>query len=261
MGRIIVLASGKGGTGKTTITANLGIALAMKKQRVLLIDADIAMSNLSLHLGMQSAPITLHEVLLGEAGIEDAIYDGPKGVELIPSGLSLETYRRIDSERLKSVVSSLKENYDFILLDAPAGVEKNVMSALSAGEELILVTDPSSPSIADALKTKIIAQKLGSRPIGIIINFVHGEKGEIQKEQIMKLLELPSYGTIPYDAEVRKSFMSETVQPVMIRKPDSPASKEIMKVADKLIGIEVQEEKPKKESFIKALLSRLFGKK
>ena len=231
MARIIALASGKGGVGKTVITVNLGIALARRGKRVLLVDADIAMANLSLLLGMQSSPITLHDVLLGESSVSDAIYDGPEGVQFIPSGLSLESYRRVDSERLAPVLQEIVEDYDFILIDAPAGIEKNVMSALSAAEEILLVTAPNSPSIADVLKTKIVAQRLGSKPIGVIINFTRGEKGEIDKEDIMKMLELPVYGIIPFDDEVRKSFMQERVSPVIVRKPDCPASEAIMKTA------------------------------
>ena len=260
MGRVITLASGKGGTGKTTITANLGIALAMRKQKVLLIDADVAMSNLSLILGMQSSPITLHEVLLGEAGIEDAIYEGPKGIELIPSGLSLESYRKVDSERLKSVVDQVKDDYDFVLLDAPAGIGKDTLSSISAADQVLLIVDPSSPAIADALKTKIIAQKIGSKPFGIIINFMRKEKGEVKKEQIMKLMELPAYGIIPFDTEVRKTFMLEQVEPIIIRKPDSPASKAIHKTAAKLTGLEVEFEEEKK-SVIQSFLDKLFKRK
>src|SRR3989338_8722844 len=107
MGRSIAIVSGKGGVGKTSICANLGIALAQRGVSVCLVDADIAMANLSLLLGMQSSPITLHDVLLGEAGVQDAIYDGPKGVKFVPSGLSLENYRRVDSERLAKVVTSI----------------------------------------------------------------------------------------------------------------------------------------------------------
>jgi septum site-determining protein MinD len=178
--------------GKTTLTANIGISLAQAGYSVCLIDADIAMANLSLLLGMQSSPITLQDVLLGEASIEDALYDGPAGVKFVPSGLSLESYRRVDSERLESVVKSIKSRFDFVLLDAPAGIEKNVLAAMASSEELLLVTMPESPSIADALKTKTMAERLGVKPLGVVVNFVYGQKGEISVSDIQKVLELPA---------------------------------------------------------------------
>ena len=261
MARIIAIASGKGGTGKTTVTANLGIALSKLGKKVLLIDADVAMANLSLILGMQSSPITLHDVLLGESQVHDAIYDGPNGVRFIPSGLSLDNYKRVDSERLTSIVSQLNDQYDFVLLDVAAGIEKNVLSALSASQETIIVTMPTSPAIADALKTKIVAQRLGSKVIGVIINFVMNENGEITKNDIANMLELPVYGSVPYDPEVRKSFMQEKVSPVMVRKPDCPAAQEIAKIASKMTGLKVSDiATGKKQGFFSRLFS-VFRKK
>jgi septum site-determining protein MinD len=256
MARIITIASGKGGTGKTTLTANLGICLSKLGKKVLLIDADVAMANLSLILGMQSSPITLHDILLGEAQVHDAIYDGPQGLHFIPSGLSLDNYKRVDSERLGSIVSEVSENYDFILLDAAAGIEKNVLSAFSASQESIIVTMPTSPAIADALKTKLVAQRLGSKVVGVVLNFVMGEKGEISKNEVSSILELPVYGIVPYDAEVRKSFMQQKVSPVSIRKPSSPAAVEFNKIASKLSGLRVRQDDVKKEG----LFSKIFSK-
>lgn len=263
MNRVITLASGKGGVGKTMLTGNVGICLAELGFKVCLIDADIAMANLSLLLGMQSSPITLHDVLLGEAAVDDAMYDGPKGVKFIPSGLSLENYRRVDSERLESVIVSLKNRFDFVLLDAPAGIEKNVLAALAAADEVILITMPESPSIADVLKTKMVAERLGSKPIGIIVNAVYGEKGEIPAEDIMRILELPSFGSVPFDPEVRKSFMQEKVLPVVLRAPNTPASKAIRSVAAKIAGVEWREEKREGGIIAKLFnaLSSLFKKK
>jgi septum site-determining protein MinD len=260
MARVITIASGKGGTGKTTVTANLGICLSKLGKKVLLIDADVAMANLSLILGMQSSPITLHDVLLGEAQVHDAIYDGPEKLHFIPSGLSLDNYKRVDSERLSSLVSELTENYDFILLDAAAGIEKNVLSAFSASQETLLVTMPTSPAIADALKTKLVAQRLGNKVIGIVVNFVMGEKGEISKNETSSILELPVYGVVPYDPEVRKSFMQQKVAPVSIRKSDSIAAQEFQKIASKLTGLKVQETQTKKEGLFSRILSK-FKKK
>jgi septum site-determining protein MinD len=239
--------------GKTTLTANIGISLAQAGYSVCLIDADIAMANLSLLLGMQSSPITLQDVLLGEASIEDALYDGPAGVKFVPSGLSLESYRRVDSERLESVVKSIKSRFDFVLLDAPAGIEKNVLAAMASSEELLLVTMPESPSIADALKTKTMAERLGVKPLGVVVNFVYGQKGEISVSDIQKVLELPAYGVVPFDPEVRKSFMQEKVLPVVLRVPESPASRAIRAVASRLVG------KPVADAPKESALSRFFN--
>lgn len=255
MGRVIAILSGKGGVGKTTITANLGIALAKRNLNVCLIDADIAMANLSLLLNMQNSPITLHDVLLGEANIQDSIYDGPAGIKFIPSGLSLENYRRVDSERLQSVIESIKNQFDFILLDCAAGIEKNVLAAVAASDEILLVTIPNSPSIADVLKAKITSQRLGAKVIGVLMNFVRKEKGEVKKDDVMKMLELPVLATIPFDDEVRKSFMQEKVMPVMVRVPGTPAAVEIQKVASKLAGLKTEIDQGKKIG----LLARILG--
>ncbi len=256
MGRVIAIASGKGGTGKTTITANLGIALAKGGKKTLVIDADVAMANLSLVLGMQSSPITLHDVLLGEAKIQDAVYDGPSGLRVVPSGLSLENYKRVDSERLKGIIEQLEKDYDFILIDVAAGIEKNVLSALSAADETLLVTIPTTPSVADALKTKIVAQRLNSKIIGVVMNFVMHENGEISSKDISGMLELPVFGEVPYDPEVRRSFMQKRSEPVVQRKPDSPAAIEIQKVAAHLMGVKF-EAKPTVQKK-KGLFSFLF---
>jgi len=260
MGRSITFASGKGGVGKTTLTVNIGIALAMAGQRVLMVDADIAMANLSLLLQMQNSPITLHEVLIGEASVEDAIYSGPKGVDLIPSGLSLESYRNADSERLKGVIEAVEDSYDFVLLDAPAGIERNVMSALGSSKQVLLVTMPNSPSLADALKTKMVAERLLSKPFGVMLNMVRGEKGELTRDEIMKMLELPCYGVIPYDPEVRKTFISKDSKPVILRKPNSPAGKAFQLAAAKLCGQSVKFDEVQKQSFLSRLLS-IFKRK
>ncbi|MBI4044091.1 MAG: P-loop NTPase [Candidatus Diapherotrites archaeon] len=261
MGKIIAILSGKGGVGKTTITAELGIALAKRNLKVCVVDADVAMANLSLLLSMQGAPITLHDVLLGESVIHDAIYDGPMGLKLVPSGLSLDSYRRVDPERLSSVLEKIAPIFDFILLDCPAGIERSVIAAVSAANEVLLLTTPSSPSIADVLKAKIICNRLNVKVIGVIINFVRQEKGEIKKEDISKILELPIYGLVPFDDELRQSFIQEKPVPLMVRSPGSPAALAIQKTASKLAGLPVQFDLgARREGFLSRLLS-IFKRK
>ncbi|MFA4907915.1 MAG: cell division ATPase MinD [archaeon] len=261
MGRVIAIASGKGGVGKTTLCANLGICLAKRGFKVLMIDADVAMANLSLLLGMHSSPITLHDVLLGESHVKDAVYDAPGGSKFIPSGLSLENYRRVDPERLESVVKQISPDYDFVLLDLPPGIEKNVLAAVSSADEVLLITTPDTAAVADVLKAKIVSQRLGIKVIGVVTNMVRNEKGEIPKEDIMKMLEVPHMGAIPFDAEVRKSFMQEKVAPLIVRVPSSPASVAIQRIAARIAGIEAQteSEKPHSGNPIKNIINKFIA--
>lgn len=261
-GRVICIASGKGGVGKTMLTGNLGVALVQKGFSVCLLDADIAMANLSLLLGLQSSPITLHDVLLGEANITDAIYDGPNGVKFIPSGLSLENYRRVDPERLESIVNMVANKFDFVLLDSPAGIEKNALASIGASDEVLLIATPDPPSIADALKTKIVAQRLNKKVVGIVLNFIRSEKGEIQDFEVSKMMELPIYGLIPYDNQVRYSFQQEKAGPVIARDPKNPASQAIQKIAAKLSGVEVNIGLPTaKKGIIEKILDIILRRK
>ncbi len=255
---LISVASGKGGVGKTTVVANLGPAIAKLGPSVLLVDADIAMANLSLMFGIHSAPITLHDVLLGDAEIYDAMYDGPWGVKIVPSGLSLQAYRRIDPHRLEDVLKDVKKDFEYVLVDVPAGIGDNALAAISATEEMILVITPDPASLADALKTKAMAERLGVKPTGVIVNMVRNLPGEARDKEIVKVLEVPVYGRIPDSDEVRKALLQKKPKPLVVLNPKSKVSQAFFRIAERITGIKHVEEKPKGGllSFIKALLHR-----
>jgi septum site-determining protein MinD len=259
MVRIITFASGKGGVGKTTIGANLGIALKQMNEKVLLVDADVTMANLSLILGMESSPITINDVLRGEANIEDVIYKGPGGVDVIPASLSLQNFQALDLSKIPQIIKKLSYNYDFIILDCAAGVGEDTLSAMAAATEVFIVINPYSLSIADALKTKIMAQKINAKPVGIIVNMVGNFRGEIKEEDIVKMMELPSYGAIPFDEVVRENFYYKQIVPIMLKTPNTPASIAIKNIAARMLGKDnyVAE----KSTGFFAWLTGLFGKK
>jgi len=240
MVRVITFASGKGGVGKTTIVANLGIALSRQGQRVLLVDADVAMANLSLILGMESSPITLNDVLKGEAKVEDVIYNGPGGTHIIPSSLELQNFKNLDLSQLPNIVKKLTTRYDFILLDCPAGIGEDTLITMSASTEVFLVVNPYSLSIADALKAKMTAQRINAKPVGILVNMAGYYKGEIEEKDIIRMMELPTYGTIPFDEEVRKAFFYKKIEPIIIKNPECPASIAFNQVAARILGKEIQ---------------------
>jgi len=251
MARTIAIASGKGGVGKTTVCANLAISLARLGQRVTLLDADLAMANLGITLGMEDTPVTLHEVLAGEAEIQDAIYEGPAGLKFIPSGLSLDAFLRIDIEKLKPIVTGLLEDTDILLIDAPGGLGKNVLGAMISAAELLIVTMPDPSALADALKTKLVGNRLNMEVLGVVLNMVRSDKTEVTPEEVSVLLDSEILQIIPYDDNVKRGSVEG--KPVVIRDPNSPAAKAFKRLASRIIGEEVEIEEEKKGFFAKML--------
>jgi len=261
MVRVFTIASGKGGTGKTTVTVNLGTSLAQFGKNTIIMDADIGMANLGLALGLEDAPISLHEVLAGKANVHEAIYDGPGGVKVVPSGISLQGFQQANPERLKDVLKELVEVCDFLLIDAPAGISRDGVIPLAVADDVILVVNPELSSIVDALKTKILTEVVGGHVLGIIINRVGTEKTDVVKQKMEKVLGARVIGTVPEDPNVRKAASFKI--PVVIKYPLSASSMAIKNLAAELAGIPVEHRGiESQEKFIERFAKVLFrGKK
>ncbi len=217
--RVIAIASGKGGTGKTSVATNLGIALAASGKRAILLDGDLTMASAGIMLGLKRSPITIHNVLMGEADISEAVYDGPKGLKIIPAGLSLERIKRLDYNKLKDVVTELKKDNDYILVDCAPGIEKDAMACLTSAEEVILVLNPEPTSLADALKVKAMAERNGVKLTGVITNMRMGERAEIRNEELEKLLGTRVIASIPFDPKAKKASSAQL--PAYVKFPES----------------------------------------
>ncbi|WP_202319507.1 septum site-determining protein MinD [Archaeoglobus neptunius] len=259
MVRTITIASGKGGTGKTTIAANLGVSLSQLGHDVTIVDADITMANLELILGMEGLPITLQNVLAGEARIDEAIYVGPGGVKVVPAGVSLEGLRKANPEKLEDVLTQIMESTDILILDAPAGLERSAVIAIAAAQELILVVNPEIASITDGLKTKIVAERLGTKVLGVVVNRITTLGIDMAKNEIEAILEARVIGMIPDDPEVRKA--AAYGKPVVLRSPNSPAARAIRELAERIAGVKKRvpaEVKEKKKEGALAKMLRIF---
>lgn len=253
----ITVASGKGGVGKTTMSANLGVALAEFGKDVTILDADIEMANLELLFGMEGMNSTLHHVLAGEASPQEAIYEGPKGVKIIPAGISLEGLRNADPDRLQKVLEEVLTQTEILILDAPAGLGKSAITSLAVGQELLLVANPEISSMSDALKTKIVAKKLGAHVLGVVLNRAGSDNTDLTVEEVQTILEATVIATIPDDPEVRRS--STAGIPLVMKAPNSPAAAAIKKLAADLIGEKYIPPSSPKDTFVKRFLGGLFG--
>ncbi len=258
---VYTIASGKGGTGKTTTTLNLGTALAMLGKKTIVLDADIGMANLGLLLGLEKSKITLHEVLSGSANINEAVYEGPAGLKVVPSGLSLRGFQNSKPDKLKEVMGALIEGMDYVLIDAPAGISKDGVIPLAIADKVILVVNPELASMADALKTKALTEMLGRYIEGVVLNRAELEKTEINRNKVSELLGAKVLEMVPEDANVRRSAAFKV--PIVVRAPKSPASIAFKRLAASIAGEKFTEtsEKENKESFVDRLARSIFGGK
>ncbi len=203
-GSILGVVSAKGGVGKTTIVANLGVALVKDfKKNVLAVDGNITAPNLALYLEMVRPPVTIHDVLQDDVPISRAIFTHGSGLDVVPG--NIRELQTIDADSINSAIRAVSDNYDLVFLDSGPGVGEDVISVLKASDELLIVTVPEFHIVATTYKTVNLARKLGKPIRGIILNKVRGKKYEMSKDDVEECVGLPVIGTIREDEKIRES--------------------------------------------------------
>ncbi|MBU3896311.1 MAG: cell division ATPase MinD [Nanoarchaeota archaeon] len=250
MTRIVTVISGKGGVGKTTTVTNLGMSLMKQGLNVIIIDANVTTPNLSLHLGIPFYPVTLHDVLKGDADPNQAIYEHPSGLRIIPASLRTEELAETNIGKLNRVLFNLLGKSDIIIIDAAAGLGKEALAAVNVADELIIVTNPELPAVTDALKTVKVAEQFGTKILGVVLNRYRGLKHEMVIEDIQHMLEVPILSIIPEDIAVPRSIASKI--PVVHFSPTSKSARAFNKLAANISGTEFVEKQGN-------IIERLFG--
>ncbi|NJE60215.1 cell division ATPase MinD [Thermococcus sp. 21S7] len=236
MGRLISIASGKGGTGKTTVTANLSIALGKMGYSVCAIDADLTMANLSLVMGIDDAYTTIHDVLAGRATINESIYATTyENVHLIPASIDWEHVIRADPRKLPNVIRPLKNSFDFVIIDSPAGLQMDAMNAMLSGEEVLLVTNPEISCVTDTMKVGIVLRKAGLVVLGFVLNRYGRSENDIPPDVAEEVMEIPLLAVIPEDPSVREATLEGV--PVVEYRPNSEGAKSFMELAERIARI------------------------
>lgn len=244
--KIITVTSGKGGVGKSNFVVNLAISLQNKGKKVLIFDADLGMGNDDVLMGLYPK-YNIFDIIFNGLELEDIIIEGTNGVSLIPAGSALSKAQELSESEKKSFLGKLEvlDQYDYILMDTGAGVNKDVLSFIAASEELIIVTTPEPTSITDAysLVKTTDHYKLKTKAKIIINKAFTIEEGEETYNKFNRAvsrflkIEVEYLGCILEDKKLVQSVRQQ--KPFIILYPNCDAAKGIENITMKLIGEEI----------------------
>jgi septum site-determining protein MinD len=239
MGRAIVITSGKGGVGKTTACANIGYALAKKGQEVLLIDTDLGLRNLDTVLGLENRVVfDIVDVVENKCRIKQAIIRDKRNehLSLLPASQTRDK-NALNEEQMKNLLSELKNQYDYILIDCPAGIEQGFKNAIAGADEALVICTPEVSSVRDADRVIGIMASNGISKIDLVINRIKPElvrSGDmLSKDDVEDILCQKAIGVIVDDSGVvRATNLGEAA----VNLAYSKAGKEYENIAGRLMG-------------------------
>ena len=239
MARIIGIASGKGGVGKTTLVANLAFALNRLGKKVTVVDCNLTTPHLGFLFDFHFYSKSLNDVLAGRSSLEDVIFF-KEGIGIIPASIKVEDLIDVKIENLREVIKSIDS--DFVLLDSAPGLGREALGVLSAAQEILFVAVPYMNSVIDVVKCEKVARSFNLVPLGIVLNMVKQQPHELGKREVEEITRLPVLAEVPYDEEIGKALSFNKT--ILNYNPFSPSSLEFTSLAGKLAGIELEEKKP-----------------
>ena len=231
MATVYAVASSKGGVGKTTTTVNLGTTLASAGLSVAVVDGDLGMANLGDALGVDPDGATLHDVLAGDAAVEDAVYEGPEGLAVVPGDTSIDGFRAAEPENLSDVLGGL-DDCDYVLVDTGAGLSHDTVLPLGLADEVVLVSTTERDSLTDTDKTRQVVERLGGTTRGVVLTCV--DPDDPNAEEVAERLATDVIDAVPVDPVVRESM--RRAEPLSGYAPDSPAASAYRALATELTG-------------------------
>jgi len=241
MSEVIVITSGKGGVGKTTTTANVGTGLAQLNKKVVLIDTDIGLRNLDVVMGLENRIVyNLVDVVEGNCRVEQALIKDKKypNLCLLPSAQTRDK-SAVSPEQMQALIEDLRQDFDYILLDCPAGIEQGFKNAIAGADRALVVTTPEVSAVRDADRIIGLLEQNQIRKIDLIINRIRMDmvkRGDMMSvDDVTEILSVPLIGILPDDEQV----VIGTNQGEPVIGLDSTAGKGYLNICKRILGLEV----------------------
>jgi septum site-determining protein MinD len=240
--KVVTITSGKGGVGKTTTTANLGVALAMLSQRVVTIDADIGLRNLDVVMGLENRIVyDLVDAVEGHCRLRQALVRDKRLSELylLPAAQKRDK-DAVNPAQMLELCEQLRPDFDFVLIDSPAGIEQGYRNAVAPADEVIIVTTPEVSAVRDADRIVGLVEAEEKGPARLIINRLDAamvRRGQmLGTEDVIELLAIELLGIVPEDKEIIVSTNQGT--PVALNGRTS-SGQAFRNIAGRLIGQDI----------------------
>jgi septum site-determining protein MinD len=269
MAKVLVVTSGKGGVGKTTSTAALGAALAQTGQKVVVVDFDVGLRNLDLVMGAERRVVfDLINVVQGVAKIPQALIRDKRleNLWLLPASQTRDK-DALTEEGVERVIAELRQKFDWVICDSPAGIERGAILAMRHADEAVIVTNPEVSSVRDSdriigmLDSKTLKAESGDqvKKHVLITRYDAGRaaRGEmLSVDDILEILAIPLLGIIPESQEVLRA--SNVGSPITLNNPTSPPAVAYIESARRLAGELITMNVPVER---RGLIDRLFGRR
>jgi septum site-determining protein MinD len=242
-GKVIVITSGKGGVGKTTTAANLGTALAMMGQKVVLVDTDIGLRNLDVVMGLENRIVfDIVDVVNGHCKLRQALIRDKRfeGLSLLPAAQTKDK-TAITPHQMKNLTNELRKEYNFILVDCPAGIEQGFKNAIAGADDAIIVATPEVSSVRDADRIIGLLEAAGLTRVRLIINRLRKsmvKRGDMMDiDDIIDILSIDLLGVVPEDELIIVS--TNKGEPAVLEN-NSQAGGAYRRIARRIMGEEVE---------------------
>lgn len=262
MGEVIVITSGKGGVGKTTTTANVGSALAMQGKKVVLIDTDIGLRNLDVVMGLENRIVyDIVDVVEEKCKLRQALIKDKRFEELflLPAAQTRDK-SAINEVQMRELTNKLKEEFDYILIDCPAGIEQGFKNAIAGANRAIVVTTAEISAIRDADRIIGLLESSDIKNPELVINRLKPnmvKRGEMMDvEDIVDLLSIDLVGVVPDDEYI--ITQTNKGEPVVSNRK-APSGKAYLEIAKRILGENIEVSIPGREKGFLAKIKRFFG--